>query len=573
MNKEKILLFVVIAFSLLLRINFEITYQDMYVDKMVQISEAKNLMIGNGLSNSAINSNDFTSISSNYVNKYAPGYSLFIIPFYFIGGDYHLASIIMDVFFVVLLYLALILLLNCLDIPPKKQILLFVFLGISFTPFYHLSSTDLISMTFFQWAIYFTVRYLKDKAGYIGISALTGFLLYLTGFIKYNYYPLMFSVPLAAFIIGYFNKEKQVKLFSVICGVVTMVLLLLQSIILKMFAGSMFIIVDETGIFLRNLLRMDVFPFKSFFFYEGLLTNLFVSRPYMETIYILIAAAFSLLVIIETIRFILKKNIGNESTPKSMIFENQHCPGPPTGGRLIFCDFPLGIKGKKSQNKENGAFRSGLDNKTIKNYLILGLTALIVNVMFLSFMSLTHKAQAWQTPPWTSVEETRYYSQSMLFIEIIFLTFILFAQYKTKFQKIIYKSIVLLVFAYAGLYWLNNAYTIYVKKDTSYTYHGMYKENIQITDAITANTEKDKFTVFSSPDPQMNQFVFIFTDVQAINNNYAALLNDTVVKTDKPVTLFIASPGKEKDLKNLKKYVPVKIAGFESYDLYKTEIK
>jgi len=101
----------------------------------------------------------------------------------------------------------------------------------------------------------------------------------------------------------------------------------------------------------------------------------------------------------------------------------------------------------------------------------------------------------------------------------------------------------------------------------------MYKENIQITDAIKASTEKNKFTVFSSPDLQMNQFVFIFTDVQAINNNYAALLNDTVVKTDKPLTLFIASPVSDKDLKKLKKYDPVKIAGFEAYDLYKTEIK
>jgi len=242
----------------------------------------------------------------------------------------------------------------------------------------------------------------------------------------------------------------------------------------------------------------------------------------METIYLLIAASFSLLVIIETIRFILKKNF---------------------------------------------------DNKIIINYLILGLTVLFINVMFLSFMSLTHKAQGWQTPPWTSVEETRYYSQSMLFIEIIFFTFLLFAQYKTKFLKIIYKSIVFIIFAYAGLYWLNNAYNICVKKDTRYTYNGMYKESIQITDAITANTEKDKFSVFSSPDPLMNYFVFIYTDIQAINSNYAALMNDTIVKTDKPVTLFIASPGNEKDLKNLKKYAPVKIAGFESYDLYKTEIK
>gem|GEM_PF-3701316 len=49
-----------------------------------------------------------------------------------------------------------------------------------------------------------------------------------------------------------------------------------------------------------------------------------------------------------------------EPTPKSMIFENQLCPCPPTGGRLIFCDFPFGIKGKKSQDKKNVAFWSGL---------------------------------------------------------------------------------------------------------------------------------------------------------------------------------------------------------------------
>ena len=38
----------------------------------------------------------------------------------------------------------------------------------------------------------------------------------------------------------------------------------------------------------------------------------------------------------------------------------------PTLKSLILCDFPLGIKGKKSQDKKNGAFRSGLNYYNIK---------------------------------------------------------------------------------------------------------------------------------------------------------------------------------------------------------------
>ncbi len=70
------------------------------------------------------------------------------------------------------------------------------------------------------------------------------------------------------------------------------------------------------------------------------------------------------------LRMFTNLNLNIVSTPKSMNFENRHCPGPK--GRLIFCDFPLGIKGKKSQDKKNGAFRSGPNSGDIEKgtYLV-----------------------------------------------------------------------------------------------------------------------------------------------------------------------------------------------------------
>jgi|GEM_PF-2848354 len=67
------------------------------------------------------------------------------------------------------------------------------------------------------------------------------------------------------------------------------------------------------------------------------------------------------------------ENLIIEPTPKSMIFENQHCPGPKAsltcqaapcsqGREADYLRLPSGIKGKKSQDKKNGAFWSGIDH-------------------------------------------------------------------------------------------------------------------------------------------------------------------------------------------------------------------
>jgi len=521
MKKHRIILLVVIVLSLALRITHEITYQDMYVDKMVQISAAKNLLMGNGFTFSTLNSNDFSALSSTFVNKYAPGYSLLLIPLYYITGDFALAVLIMDILFIVLLFLALILLLRILDIPPQRQILFFVFTGISFTPFYHLSSTDLMALTFFQWAIFGAVYFLKKKNHCVPFALLTGLLCFLTGFMKFNYYPLMFAVPLGIFIIGFFDKAKKVLRFSVLAGLTAALLLATQSLLLKLFSGSMFFVGDPKGFFPENIAKFDVFPFKSLFFYEGALQVVFNILPILEPVYLFVAALFSLIIVLEILRYILRK------------FDAV---------------------------------------KLTKDYLTLGITVLFVNVFFLIYMSLSHKGQSWEIPPWTPVEETRYYGQSMLFIEIVFLTMLLYDQYKSKILKALYVSLLAIVLLYAGSYWINENYTVYVKNNRQNTYAGMYEDDLKISQAVNAHLDQGRYNVFASPKPLTDNFVFNFSGVQAINRNFTALLNDTIITTHSPVTLFLALPQDSCSLRKLEKFAPEKIAGLTAFDIYKIKI-
>ncbi|HQI71028.1 MAG TPA: hypothetical protein PLT47_09775, partial [Bacteroidales bacterium] len=78
--------------------------------------------------------------------------------------------------------------------------------------------------------------------------------------------------------------------------------------------------------------------------------------------------------------------------------------------------------------------------------------------------------------------------------------------------------------------------------------------------------------VFASPKPLTDNFVFNFSGVQAINRNFTALLNDTIITTHSPVTLFLALPQDSCSLRKLEKFAPEKIAGLTAFDIYKIKI-
>ena len=521
MLKGKIILYIVIALSLLIRINFEITNADMYNDKVIQIGAAKNLINGHGLSISSVSFDDITKIKSTFLTIWPPGYSLLIIPFYYIANDFLNASIIIDIICVILLYQAILMLLNCLNISWKRQMYLFVFLGLSFTPFYHLNSTDLISLTFFQWAVYLSVYYLKYNTKLFQISILSGLFLFFTGFMRYSYYPLMFAVPLALFLIGLSDKQRKTIQFAVISGAVSAILLITQTYFIKLFSGNLYRSFNNGGLYPNNLLKIDAFPFKSFFFYEGFLDKIFKSYPFIEPVFIIASYLFSIIIIFEIFRFIFNKQ---------------------------------------------------QTNRLLKYFLIIGLTALIVNVLFLSYMSLTHKGETWKTPPWTFVEATRYYSQSMLFLEIIVFAFILHDQYINKALKFLYKCAVYIIIFVALIYWLNNNYNVYIKKDIKYTFKGIYREELQLSNIIRFQTNSNKFTIFSSPNGNLNDFVYIITNVDALLYDYNSLVKNYKIISNKAATLYIAVPRESSNTGFLSKYSSEKIDELKYFSLYKINL-
>ena len=514
---KPIALYIVIALSLLLRIDYEITYADIDNDKLGQIAAAKSFINNTGLS---ICSLDYYNqeILGNFLTDFPPGYSLCIIPFYAITHDYITATIVLDILAILLLYLVISKLLLKFRVSRIRQILIFVFLGISYTPFFHLTSTDLLSLTIFQWALYFSLQFLENQKKMLLYSIITGILLFLTGFFRYSYYPLLFLIPASIFILGYIHKNKKQLQFSVLSGIIAGVLLGIQMIVIKMQSGLMARDLSDTGIFIKNLLQYDEFPFKAFIFYEGL--DVFIKHnAIISGLFTIGTLLFSVFLIYQIIKFYSKKI---EQIP------------------------------------------------IVNNYMFINIVVVIGNVLFLSYMSLTQKPLDWQNPPWTYVEETRYYSQAMLFFEIIVISGILMQSYTNKISRNIYAIFIIAVFGFAFLYWSNNSYNTYIKKDNQYTFSGKNKDLLQVAKLIESHPN-NTYTVFSCPNGYMTNFIYISTEIDAVSVHTQNLLLDSVVSTKQPITFYILKPHSfTLPHTNIK---ATKIAEFKEFDLYTREIQ
>lgn len=515
---QRIVLLFLILVSLFLRIQYESTFVDMDNDKMAQLSSAKSFIANKGFSICSI---DYytNEVTGKFLTDFPPGYALTIIPIYKITHNFVTASIILDILAIIFLYIVLFKFLQFLQFSKLKKLFIFIFFGISYTPFFHLTSTDLLSLTVFQWALYLSLRFIEKPQKLVLQAVIIGVLLYFTAFFRYSYYPILFMIPGAIFIMGYLNKNKKQLQFSILSGITAAILLGIQIIVIKLQSGLMVRDLSNTGIFLKNLLQYDAFPLKSLFFYEGL-DAAFKSNFLIYSIFTCATLLFSIFIIIEILRFYRKRIIQEQS---------------------------------------------------VKNYMFINIVVLLGNVLFLSYMSFTQKPLDWQNPPWTYVEETRYYSQSILFFEIIIISGILSQLYSHKIKQYIYSIFLVTIFGYAFLYWTNNNYKLYVKKDNQYTFKGMNKELLQIKDMINSIENVNKYIVFSSPKDFMNSFMYVFSDISAISVHSQNIILDSAMYSKHPIKFYIAIPHDVSYL-NGNEHAK-KIAEFKTFDLYTREIQ
>lgn len=186
-----------IALFFLLKLWHITHFHHLYPDKCRQLHAAYHIIEGKGNIHCEADTNNITK--NVYWTEYGwpVGYALTLAKIQTIGGLTMLqADLFFDIFATFLLIVSILLLLQIIEYERKYQIILILFLAISFTPFHFLSSTCLISLALYLLAIDILL-YQEKKGGRWEISAFViGILLYLTLFFRYAYYPLLLLFPM-----------------------------------------------------------------------------------------------------------------------------------------------------------------------------------------------------------------------------------------------------------------------------------------------------------------------------------------------------------------------------------------
>lgn len=245
------ILFIVIA-SRAIQLLF---FYNIRVDGMYQVVAMQNFIHGHGISiGNALPSNLSYFYYEPLIN-WPPGYSLMMAPFYLLfNHNYILAGIIMDLLFAVLLIFTGRKILKLLDTPLFLVNLFTLSTGFFIYFFYYINSSDAIAISIFLFGIFYTLKLVKTKQFSSVTAAGLMLPLFLAGFIKYLFIPVVFIIPVCLLIYGLVNKEKLFIKAGVLSAVVLSILFTGLLLYQKEISGTAFYISQpERGFFPENL--------------------------------------------------------------------------------------------------------------------------------------------------------------------------------------------------------------------------------------------------------------------------------------------------------------------------------
>ena len=446
MNYKKIFLYTIIALGFISKISYEVTFNDFYVDKACQVYVADNIYNGEGAFMSTVNSNNLSEVdNTNPLIGYKLGYSYALQPMMYFMSSVN-ASILLDIFAVFIFYLSIFYICKLLNVSLKAQILLFFFYGFTMTPFFHTQSCDLF-VTSISTVLLLVIIYTIQKSRYTILQALIiGFISFLPLFFKYSALPLIASSSFTFLLISIFIKEKKIFYFSIYITMFVVFFFLLELFILPQYVAEKIL---EESFYPFQLLKFDAFVYKSFFFTDSIVLSLFKSNNLILIIYRAITLLFSIGVVL------LLFNQGIKSFKKSKFI--------------------------KKITEEDG-------------FIIHGIVMLLLTCVSLIYLTVRVKGETWQEPYWTFVEETRYFSSFMVFIQLF--VFIYAYKHKNFIIKNIYKSIVFTSLVFGVIYWSNQEVNLQIKKDDKYTFHWNNKDKLDLCEIINNYSAKSSKRIF-----------------------------------------------------------------------------
>ncbi len=214
-NRTTILIFLcLLAFGL--KIGHRIIFYDLGYDKTRQISASGNYIKGNGISDCTVTVNNLAEITCSPQTWWAAGYPVLLSWLYYFTNDFIVSDYILICLGFLILLLSAYFIFESINhslaiISPFHLFLLFT--AFSFAPYHYLTTTDLLCFAFFVAGCAASLPIIKGD--YFFPSILTGLLFFLSGFIKYNFYPFLIIVPIALFLVFLLTRKRQL-IYSII---------------------------------------------------------------------------------------------------------------------------------------------------------------------------------------------------------------------------------------------------------------------------------------------------------------------------------------------------------------------
>lgn len=535
LNRTTILIFLfILAFGL--KIGHRIVFYDLGYDKTRQISASGNYIKGNGISDCTVTVNNLAEITCEPQTWWASGYPVLLSWLHYFTKDFILSDYILICLGFLILFLSAYFIFESINysltiVSPFHLFLLFT--AFSFAPYHYLTTTDLLSFAFFVAGCAASLYIIKGD--YFSPSILTGLLFFLSGFIKYNFYPFLIIVPIALFLVFLLTRKRQLIYSIIIYAITVLIGFCLLWILFPNHLTNQESKNFPTGWNWKHLLEFDVFPLKAFFFLDPFLLRL---ESYYWLGFIVKLGLFAISFI-----FVLSFLIYAFTYLRKAYF-------------------------KKIINLENYVY-------------LLGSITLIINIGFLVWLSLRLAVfpQA-NNPNWTFVWETRYYIPAMFFFQVFLFSLPFKIDLSINKLKGIVGTLAIIPIVFAIAFWSWKYFDVFINKRLDGTYYAESADKVKIGNFLRDNLYKETqpaVLTFLNYGEGYGANRIINDDAKGYDATrfYWDFSESEKLNTSRSITLFFVLPGELSPLEG--EFVKVSNASIvlelSKSNLYRMEVK
>lgn len=514
--------------ALFWRIEYEYTFFPNHVDSTAQINAAQNYKNGDGLTECQVRTADVSRVVCEEQTWWAIGVPVLLALAANFTDNFLQAEFLLRCVGLMLFFTAVFLIYNFL--PEKVALVSFclfcVFYAFQYPQYGFSFTSDILALTFFLLAAacsFYIVFSVDNFFATILLAVLCAFFLYLTGFVRYAYYPVIPIVPLTVLLAAFLKDRRRLLTAAATVGVAIVLFFALNEMIFPgHFAANAYVKQNAGGFYPESLLLFDPFVFKAFFPWD-----LFVSRVAEFSNFAALAASL----IIGVITFALLAPIFVGS----------------------FWDFRRYSK---------------IEFSPIVYLRLLTLTTLCLNVGALVYLTVK-TAKMFEGDMWMFVASTRYFLPSIVLIQINIFYYIASLTGKSNWLKKLIAAFVFFAFLTHLAIFAAFRYKVYVKKDSNSTFVARLEAQKLVDAEMNKIAEDEKKPVVLvahwGTEPIGRENYLSSLDFYIFNDE---------INASQPTVLLLRLP---KNLKTIEKnflnsHNGQKLFEVDGFDLYRTDV-